>query len=687
MLIRSVKLENIRSYTNQEIEFPEGSVLLSGDIGCGKSTILSAIEFALFGIKRKELSGAALLRHGKKQGSVELNFEIEEKKIIIKRNLKKIGDDIKQDSGYIIINGLKKEATALELKTIILDFLGFPKDLVSKTKDLVYRYTVYTPQEEMKQILSGDVESRLDILRRVFGIDKYKRIKANTFIIARNLKEKINIAQGKVDDLEEKQNSKKQHQEKIKNIDENLRSLLPSLNEIKERLGLKKQEISAIEKDIQESNRLKNELSVSNTELRNKQSLFKSNEEEIFLIKKEINNLQIDLGTDEIPNTEMLKNDIIKRVQKIELIELQIKDLSKIMSALESKKQMSEELKNKILKINQCPTCLQEVKEEHKMFISSREDEGIFNLDNQITGINVKKEELEKEFEMLKQGLEKVRKKESELSLIKVKLIHIDEKTKNLNRVRKENESLEEQIFKLKNIIKELNSKIENLKDSEQKYNIIKKEQEELNKKERSIEINQAGLIREKETLSNMLVSLEEEITKKLAIKEELKDLNEKENWLTKHFMNLVGLIEKHVMLKIHQEFNELFKEWFNLLIEDENLNARLDDSFTPIVEQDGYDTEFSSLSGGERTSLALAYRLSLNKVINDLITNIKMSDLLILDEPTDGFSTEQLDRVRLVLDQLGLKQIIIVSHESKMEGFVDNIIRIGKEDMMSKII
>ena len=183
MLIKSIKLENIRSYNFQEIDFPQGSVLLSGDIGSGKSTILSAIEFALFGIKRGDLSGNALLRHGKKEGSVELSLDIDNKNIIIKRNLKRGKDDIKQDSGYIIINDLKKEATAVELKAIVLELLGFPQDLVSKGKDLVYRYTVYTPQEQMKEILTSDVESRLDTLRRVFGIDKYKRIRENTLII------------------------------------------------------------------------------------------------------------------------------------------------------------------------------------------------------------------------------------------------------------------------------------------------------------------------------------------------------------------------------------------------------------------------------------------------------------------------------------------------------------------------
>ncbi|MEM2914856.1 MAG: AAA family ATPase, partial [Candidatus Bathyarchaeia archaeon] len=50
MILKSLKLENIRSYTNQIIEFPLGTTLFEGDIGSGKSTILMAIEFALFGL-------------------------------------------------------------------------------------------------------------------------------------------------------------------------------------------------------------------------------------------------------------------------------------------------------------------------------------------------------------------------------------------------------------------------------------------------------------------------------------------------------------------------------------------------------------------------------------------------------------------------------------------------------------
>ena len=140
-------------------------------------------------------------------------------------------------------------------------------------------------------------------------------------------------------------------------------------------------------------------------------------------------------------------------------------------------------------------------------------------------------------------------------------------------------------------------------------------------------------------------------------------------------------------MVNIHHLFNQLFQEWFSMLIDDENIYSRLDDSFTPVIEQNGYEVSFTNLSGGEKTSAALAYRLSLNKVINDVIQQIKTKDLLILDEPTDGFSSEQLDKVRDVLEKLNLRQTIIVSHETKIESFVENVVRINKSGHESRVI
>ena len=166
----------------------------------------------------------------------------------------------------------------------------------------------------------------------------------------------------------------------------------------------------------------------------------------------------------------------------------------------------------------------------------------------------------------------------------------------------------------------------------------------------------------------------------------ELKGNQDLYRWLDGFFMPLMYTIEKHVMIHIHNLFNQLFQEWFDILIEDDQITARIDDSFSPLIEQNGYDISFRNLSGGEKTSAALAYRLALNRVINDVVHQIKTKDLLILDEPTDGFSSQQLDKVRDVLEKLNLRQTVIVSHESKIESFVEHVIMVRKEGHVSNV-
>ena len=55
------------------------------------------------------------------------------------------------------------------------------------------------------------------------------------------------------------------------------------------------------------------------------------------------------------------------------------------------------------------------------------------------------------------------------------------------------------------------------------------------------------------------------------------------------------------------------------------------------------------------------------------------------MDEPTDGFSEQQLDKMRDVLQELNVAQLIIVSHEQKIEGFVENVIRFRKDGGVSR--
>jgi exonuclease SbcC len=686
MILKSIKLENIRSYLNQQIDFPTGPVLLSGDIGSGKSTILLAIEFALFGVKRKDLSGSALLRHGKKEGSVELKLNINSKEIIIKRKLKRGKEDIKQEAGYIIINGIKKEGTHIELKTMILDLLGYPKDLITKSKDLVYRYTVYTPQDLMKQILMEDKDIRLDTLRKVFNIDKYKRIKENSQIYIRELKEKRKNYQGKIEDLEEKKKIKEQRKEETKKFEEKLKKLTPNLEKIKKELEENKKLILKTEKSIKKLNELKKEFQLNELNLNNKLEKRKNNNKEIEILEKEINKTKKELEEKEIKDIEAFLKEIKEKEQELRLMSNTILEINKKISEFETKKQHSNETKEKISKIDQCPVCLQNVGEEHKEAIHQKEQKLIDELEENIRLHKEQETKAKRKIEELNKKQEELRKKQTEIKALMIKKESIKEKEDKKQNLSLQQERIKKEIGKI-NIKKvELNKQIDELEDIEKEYTKIRDNFEKIHSNERKVEIEKRELEVKKEEIGKLIKTLGEEIDKKLKTKQDLNKISQYQNWLEEYFINLMNTMEKHVMLQVYREFNELFQQWFNILIEDETINVRLDDEFTPIIEQNGYETNIENLSGGEKTAVALAYRLALNKVINDIIGEIKTKDILMLDEPTDGFSTEQLDKIRVVLEQLNIKQIIIVSHESKIESFVDSVIRINKSEHISQV-
>jgi len=687
MLLKSVKLENIRSYLNQSISFPTGSVLLSGDVGSGKSSILLAIEFALFGVRRKHLSGSSLLRHGKNTGSVELSFDIDGKEVIIKRVLKRGRKDIQQEAGYIVINGIKKEGTAVELKTEILDLLGYPKELITKTKNLVYRYTVYTPQEEMKQILTEEQDERLDTLRRVFGIDRYKKIRENSTIFIRELKDKVKQGKIRIEDLEERKKQKDEKKKLIGDINVKIKEINPKLEDASIKIKESNKKLKQVEEKIKEQSGIKRGLELCDVELRNKLEQYEQNKKNEEELGKQADYLKQELAGKTETDIEKLRNEINETENKIEQENKRILEIKNKINEFEIRKKNSSEIKSKILGINQCPTCMQNVSKEHKESVLERENQNIQRSERVIKELIEEIAKAERSLQISNQELIQNKKKEQEFSIIKLKINNLKEKENNLKNLSLMQNRIKEDIGRINAKKLELGRKIIEDKEIDEENKKLRQSVELLMQEQKKLELDKRGYEREKEVIVKDLELLEKEIQEKLNIKKRISCLSELQNWFEKYFIKLMSTIEKQVMLNIYHEFNELFQNWFGILMENENINARLDEEFTPVIQQNGYETDIEHLSGGEKTACALAYRLALNKVINDLMKGIKTKDMIILDEPTDGFSSEQLDKVRDVLDQIGVNQTIIVSHESKIESFVDNVIRINKNEHVSEII
>ena len=155
--------------------------------------------------------------------------------------------------------------------------------------------------------------------------------------------------------------------------------------------------------------------------------------------------------------------------------------------------------------------------------------------------------------------------------------------------------------------------------------------------------------------------------------------------WLNDFFIPALEQTEKQVLHSVQYNFNLTYQNWFSTLIDDPTKQSRIDEDFSPIVEQDGYEQEVDYLSGGEKTSISLAYRLTLNSMIRHENESLK-SNLLILDEPTDGFSKTQLLKIKDILKQLDSEQIILVSHEKELETYADNIYCISKDSGVSHV-
>ncbi|MBU1203484.1 MAG: AAA family ATPase [Nanoarchaeota archaeon] len=682
MIIKSINLKNIRSYVSQEIQLPKGNLLLSGNVGAGKSTILLAVEFALFGTRRPGLSGASLLRNGQDTGSVELEFYIEDTHIKIKRNLRRTNNSVAQESGFLSIAGHSTQLTPLELKQRILELLNYPREFLTKSKSLIYRYTVYTPQEQMKQILTQGKDLRLDMLRRVFGIDKYKTIKENSRILITAIKEKRKELQGFISDLQEKTSLLLQKQEKSSKIQQKLPPITEKICILSKDITQKKEKLQDLELKKEHLNELKKQSEIKKAEITSKESYLKRIKKERENIEASVFVLQQELAGKKDKGT--IDSQISQTKEKINLNEQSLIKTRKEIESIRTTINLSQNIINEISKLATCPTCRQEVRGEHKKKITSAEQEKISSLNEKLNFLLEEEKQLISESHELKPFLEALQKKKANQELIIMKFRNLEEKKSTTQKYSQEIQALSIEIQDLNASVFELSKKLQNIDTSG--YDLLKNAIQSLEEQTKSFEIEQSSLKATLSAISEDINTLTQEIHKKTESKNKLEYLNKLLFWIEHDFTSLIESIEKQVMIKINFDFNELFRKWFILLMDDENIQVSLDNEFTPIITQNSHEMDYEHLSGGEKTAAALAYRLSLNQVINNLMSNIKTNDLLILDEPTDGFSEQQLERIHDVLEELNIAQVIIVSHESKIESFVDNIIKITKHNHVSSV-
>ncbi|MGC8516821.1 MAG: AAA family ATPase [Candidatus Acidifodinimicrobium sp.] len=333
---------------------------------------------------------------------------------------------------------------------------------------------------------------------------------------------------------------------------------------------------------------------------------------------------------------------------------------------------------------------------------------------------------LEKELSNTKAEIERL-KKESDL-------IKVDEFSKRLEVLGSELEEIEREINALLDDKLKISKKLDEMSKSRTLLNRLESINSEIDQKMKSLQEKELTLQKNRSDLSslNFDVSVGEELKRELeriegeynkaasklaedrkekAIMEERKEeetnklkeitekLRAKENAniklakldkgikLLSNLREDIRSIREYVRNRFIGEFRSLFQAKFYELRSETDYAVDIDNNYNINIRTGEDSFESKGLSGGEKTIVALAYRISLSSIAASL-GGISHNDIFIMDEPTSGLDKKDVSALADSITRIaGVNQIIIVTHDDNLKNIADNIIQVEKRDGKSLII
>lgn len=660
MIIKNITLENIRSYkATTTIRLGAGTTLLFGDIGAGKSTLLYGLEFALFGLST-DLDAKDLLRQGEDQGSVTVELEVAGETVAIGRVLKRSGGSITQSSGYISRDGEKTGYAAAEMKTAVLKLLDLNEE-VGRSGSALYRYGIFTPQDEMKAILAAKEDDRLRTLRRALRVEDYATAAENGDALRLHLDRQRKELERQAEGLELLRTQKAEFEITTAELEHAAAQHDLAASEAESSATAKEAEIAKHQKVLLTMEAAKGEMAGLTVAIDAREGEIAGVEERRRTALNRKAGLESDLRESGVvlsgkEDGEALQDELQNlETGAIELVKASVRAESSVES-LES-----------LIKNGTCPTCEQKI--DARAF-GAKCDEA--------------KAAAEKLARQAKDTSDRASAVRSTIAAIGLAASVADIVA-----------DVAAHDGKIKTLAADLNEKSRLCEDKQRFLSENAGLGETIEKLHAEVALSRAEHTKEVAAASSARTGAKAAARDAARVSDEIKDkercqakaarFRQLSSWVSGLLVPAIAETEKAVLDYNNQHFCSEFTNWFNLLTRSDDIQVWVDDAFGPVVQQGEYELGLKSLSGGERTSLALAYRLALNRLVRGTSPAIA-GGVIILDEPTDGLHKDQLINMRDVLDQLGCGQTILVSHEEELMDCADRVIRFEKTRGISTV-
>ena len=662
-MITSVELSNFLSHKKNIIEFDSGLTVLIGSNGAGKSSIMDAIIFSLFGVNRRGSLIETLQKEGENQTYTKTSFQINGNKFHALKKIEKgasKGHELSDGSGTLIAKSARE--TIAKIQEIIgLDYNAL------KIASIV-------PADELTKIVTDGSELR-SLVDKVIGAEKYSKLEQ---ILKNGIKEFK-------EDLTEKYGYTYENVGILENLIKDSKKEIFDSTPKKVELENAKEETTKIKVELEKQ--IENDVQ-KETQLKQVES---KKDEFITHVKKEIEEAQKktreekkihDACEGRFPiaaQSSTLEHEVENYKSELDAIEIKLQKLRNDKSSFGEKEKLADKLK--LTDDGRCPVCNTEVDQLNPLFQKDHLKTEIKSIEEKIVQLQKEKSRLE---ESNKNAASKLEKAREAITTLEAHGISDELQLRNMAK------SVKAGIEKIRKYEIAINSgqllEVSSIDETAEKIyqNILQIEkdsegfnQEEFGMKRKNLGKIQAQLhdiVQRYGEVSNNITSAQKSIDDLSPILEEMKLAKQYVSEIVEINSNVFSIQSKTFTGLRHfalSKISEKTSYYLGILkIGVKYIKLRQDKASIKIeCETISGQRPVENLSSGEQTCVALAVRLAMA----ELMTKSPLK-VMMLDEPTAHLDNEHLPLFLEALQQLTSRlnqnqnfQFIISTHQEEL--------------------